>query len=192
MLVGITPGSFQAREALREAQRCLRQDLPNEQTLRLVNAVGSFSGPTRANLVTMLDGAGLADALGIDSTARLFDTHHHLAAKASAISYPLFVNGQNYSGGNPPLIGHPVLRSLVRASLGPRVAMAAEALVIPLGKAAQDAVMLLTADGLLDRERCLLGFPHPSGANGWRVRQYTARRKTLREEVAHWAAMKTS
>jgi hypothetical protein len=48
----------------------------------------------------------------------VFDTHHHLAAKASAIRYPLFVNGQNYGGGNPPLIRHPVLRSLVRASLG--------------------------------------------------------------------------
>jgi hypothetical protein len=146
----------------------------------------------RANLVSMLDGIGLDGALGIDSTARLFDTRHHLAAKASAISYPVFVNGQNYGGGNPPLIGHPVLRSFVRASLGPRVAMAGSALVVPLGKAAQDAVTLLTSDGLLNRERCLLGFPHPSGANGWRVRHYAARRETLREEVAHWAAMNAS
>lgn len=192
MLVGITPGAAQAAKGLREAQRCLREGLANEETLRRANAVGSFSGPMRANLVTMLDGIGLGGVLGIDSTARLFDTHPHLAAKTSAISYPVFVNGQNYGGGNPSLIRHPALRSLVRASLGPRVAMAAGALVIPLGTAAQDAVMLPTADGLLDRGRCLLGFPHPSGANGWRVRQYTARRETLREEVAHWAAMTTS
>jgi len=102
------------------------------------------------------------------------------------------VNGQNYGGANPSLTGHPVLRSFVRASMGPRVAMAAAALIVPLGKAAQDAVMLLTADGLLDRERCLLGFPHPSGANGWRVRQYTARRKALHDEVAHWATVTAS
>jgi len=192
MLVGITPGAAQAAKGLREAQRCLREGLANEETLRRANAVGSFSGPMRANLVTMLDGIGLGGVLGIDSTARLFDTHPHLAAKTSAISCPVFVNGQNYGGGNPSLIRHPALRSLVRASLGPRVAMAAGALVIPLGTAAQDAVMLPTADGLLDRGRCLLGFPHPSGANGWRVRQYTARRETLREEVAHWAAMTIS
>src|SRR5215475_11609735 len=55
MLVGITPGYFQATEALREAQRCLRRGLPNEQVLRRANEVGSFSGPMRANLVTMLD-----------------------------------------------------------------------------------------------------------------------------------------
>lgn len=140
----------------------------------------------------MLDGIGLHDGLGIDSTARLFDTHHDLVAKASAISYPVFVNGQNYGGRNPSLIRHPVLRSLVTACLGPRVAMAATALVVPLGKAAQDAVMLLIAEGLLDRGRCVLGFPHPSGANGWRIRQYTARRETLREEVAHWAATNAS
>lgn len=192
MLIGITPGAFQATQALREAQRCIREGLPNEQTLRLASAVGSFSGPLRANLVSMLDGIGLQEALSIDSTARLFDTQHDLAAKASAISYPVFVNGENYGGGNPSLIRHPALRSFVKASLGPRVAMASDALVIPLGKAAQDAVTLLTTDGLLDPGRCLLGFPHPSGANGWRVRQYAARQQTLRQEVAHWAAKASS
>jgi hypothetical protein len=134
MLVGITPGAFQATEALREARRCIREGLANGQTLRLANEVASFSGPLRVNLITMLDGIGLHETLGIDSTGRLFDTDHHLTAKASAISYPVFVNGQNYGGGSPPLISHPVLRSLVRASLGPRVAMAAGALVVRLGK----------------------------------------------------------
>ncbi len=71
MLVGITPGAFQATEALREARRCIREGLPNEQTLRSANAVGSFSGPMRVNLVAMLDGIGLHEALGIDSAARL-------------------------------------------------------------------------------------------------------------------------
>jgi hypothetical protein len=188
MLVGITPGSFQATEALREAQRCLQEGLTNEETLQRANAVGSFSGPMRANLITMLDGIGLNAALGIDSAARLFDTHHHLVAKASAISYPLFVNGQNYHSGNPSLIRHPVLRSFVRASLGPQVAMAPAALVVPLGMAAQRAVTLLIADGLLDWERCLMGFPHPSSANGSRVRHYTVRREILRQSVAYWAA----
>jgi hypothetical protein len=104
MLVGITPGNGQATTALREARRCLWQGLPDEQTLRRANEVGSFSGPLRANLVTMLDGSGLGSVLGIDSTARLFDAHHHLAAKA--ISYPVFVNGKNYGGRNQSLIRH--------------------------------------------------------------------------------------
>ena len=41
--------------------------------------------------------------------------------------------------------------------------MTPDALVIPLGKAAQDAVSLLAADGLLNPGRSLTGFLHPSG-----------------------------
>jgi hypothetical protein len=142
----------------------------------------------RTHLVTMLDGIGLADTLGLDSTAQLFGTDHHLAALCSAIDYPVFVNGHNYSGASPPLTRHPVLRSLVRASLGTRVAMTPDALVIPLGKAAQDAVSLLAADGLLNPGRSLTGFPHPSGGNGHWVRQYAANREALAGQVARWAA----
>lgn len=192
MLVGITPGAYQATEALREAQACLRAGRSNEETLRRADAAGSFSGPMRTHLVSMLDGIGLADALGVDSTARLFGTHHHLAALCSAIDYPVFVNGRNYSGAGPPLARHPVLRSLVRVSLGTRVAMTPGALVVPLGKAAQSAVSLLAADGLIDPGRSLTGFPHPSGGNGHRVRQYAANREGLAEHVARWAATTTS
>jgi hypothetical protein len=188
MLVGITPGDDQATASLREAQRCIRAGLTNEETLRRANAVASFSGRMRTNLVTMLDGIGLHDALGIESTARLFDTHHHLADHASAIDYPLFVDGQNYGGRNPSLIRHPALCSFVRACFGPRVAMAPTALVIPLGTAATDAATLLIDEGLLDQERCLRGIPHPSGGNGHRVKQYRERRETLAATLAHLAA----
>jgi hypothetical protein len=111
MLVGITPGASQAAEFLRVAQVCLRAGCSAEETLRLADAAGPFSGPMRRNLATMLDDIALAGALRVDSTARLFDTHHHLAALCSAIDYPVFVNGENYSGRNPSLTRHPVLRS---------------------------------------------------------------------------------
>ena len=60
MLVGITPGLHQATEALAEARRSLAEGLSPEDALRRADAVGSFSGPMRTNLVTMLDGIGLA------------------------------------------------------------------------------------------------------------------------------------
>ena len=91
----------------------------------------------------MLDGIGLGAALGIGSTAQLFDDMHHLAGHVSAIDYPVFVHGRNYGGASPPLVGHPVLASLVRACLGARVAMAPDALVVPLGKAAEAAADFL-------------------------------------------------
>ncbi|MHB8438546.1 MAG: uracil-DNA glycosylase family protein [Acidimicrobiales bacterium] len=191
MLVGITPGLHQATEALQEVRRCLLAGLSNEESLRRADAVGSFSGPMRTNLVTMLDDVGLAAALGVPSTARLFDTHHHLAAHVSAIDFPVFVHGNNYSGSNPSLVVHPVLRSLVRACLGARVAMATDALVVPLGRAAEEAAGLLVETGLLDEQRCLSGVPHPSGANGWRTRHFVARREMLTKAVEVWSGRRS-
>ncbi len=66
--------------------------------------------------------------------------------------------------------------------------MAPAALVVPLGKAAGEAVAFLAVEGLVDPARCLLGFPHPSGANGWRARQYAAMRPILTSEITRWAA----
>ena len=61
--------------------------------------------------------------------------------------------------------------------------MAPDALVVALGRAARAAVELLVDQGVLARNRCLLGLFHPSGANGWRVRQYEAQRPALSEAV---------
>jgi hypothetical protein len=100
----------------------------------------------------------------------------------------VFVDGRNYGGASPGLTRHPVLRSLVRASLGARLDMVPDALVVPLGKAARDALTFLADDGLVDPARCLKGLPHPSGTNGWRVRLYTAQRRALASQIARWAA----
>jgi hypothetical protein len=183
MLVGITAGLYQAMVATRETKRCLQKGMSNEEALRCADAAASFSGPMRSNLITMLDGIGLQRALGIQSSAQLFTTHHYLAAHVSAIDYPLFVRGRNYAGGSPRLGDHPTLAALVVASLGPRVAMVRDAIVIPLGKAAQEGVQILVDRDLIDPRRCLFGFPHPSGANGWRLRQYQERGAELRQQV---------
>ena len=142
----------------------------------------------RTNLVTMLDGIGLAAALGIEPTAQFFDDMHHLAAHVSAIDSPVYVHGHNYGGASSPLVGHPVLASLVRACLGARVAMALDALVVHLGKASEAAVGFLARQDLLDRRRCLPRLPHPSGANGHRVRSYAERRADLARAVLMWSA----
>jgi uracil-DNA glycosylase len=70
--------------------------------------------------------------------------------------------------------------------------MAPEALIIPLGDAAQKAVSLLTADGLVSPGRCLTGFPHPSTRNRNRVSQYAANRADLIVQVARRALQQLS
>ncbi len=186
VLVGITPGYHQATQAIAEARRCLGAGLSNNTSLRRANKVAAFSGPMRRNLVSMLDGIGLHDGLDLDTTEHLFTCQHRLVACVSAISYPVFFRGQNYTGHRPPLIRHPLLRSLVVASLGAQLGMVRDALIIPLGRAAQDAVELLIALDLLEEDRCLLGFPHPSPAHGGRLAQYRRNRRRLASEVKTW------
>ena len=59
-----------------------------------------------------------------------------------------------------------------------------DALIVPLGNAVSAALEYLADRGDVSAERCLFGFPHPSGANGGRVRDFTARQQELREKVA--------
>ena len=141
MLVGITPGLYQATKALECAKACLAAQMSGNETLRQVDATGSFAGPMRRNLVTMLDGIGLAEALGLTTTERLFDSGHDLVDHASAISYPVFCWRRELRGKQPPTS---ILRSTARAWLGASVNMAEGALVIPLGTVATEAVESLS------------------------------------------------
>lgn len=140
----------------------------------------------RANLVAMLDGIGLHAALSLATTDEIFHGAHHLAAHLSAISYPVLVDNKNFNGGH--IATSPVLSSLVRQLLGGSLSIVNEALVVPLGVAAERALRLLIDPGDLDPCRCLFGFPHPSGLNGHRVAPYEGIRASLRTAVTFWAA----
>ena len=59
VIVGITPGEQQARNALLEARRQLIAGASQAMALSKAKVFASFSGPMRANLVAMLDHVGL-------------------------------------------------------------------------------------------------------------------------------------
>jgi hypothetical protein len=187
ILIGISPGRYQARRAIGEAANALREGAGLEAALQRADREASFSGPMRRNLVGMLDGIGLAAAMGLDTTAEFFGSAHRRCGLLSATGFPVFVDGRNYTGANPVLTTSPVLSSLVRQILGGDLAMTPDALLIPLGVAAQSAVDFLTNEGIIDASRCLRGFPHPSGANGHRLRHYVQRADRLRSEIAEWS-----
>lgn len=188
VLIGITPGRHQAWEAAREAGRALRAGADPEEALRRADRAASFSGAMRANLVSMLDGIGLAAAMGLRSSSSFFGPAHRRCGLVSATGFPVFVEGRNYTGSAPVLADSPVLRSLVCQMLGGDLRLTPHALLVPLGTAAQSAVDLLVAEGIIEAPSCLRGLPHPSGANGHRARQYAERADRLRVDVAAWAA----
>lgn len=169
VLCGITPGLQQASRALDEARKQLRQGASIEQAKQAAKETASFAGPMRNNLTNMLDHIGLHQLLGIESCARLFDTHRHLVHYTSALRYPVFLDGQNYSG-SPAMLSRASLRHQVETHLADEIrTLGPQCLYVPLGPKVTEAFQHLQTKGLLKAEQLLDGLPHPSGANAERI-----------------------
>jgi hypothetical protein len=186
-LVGITPGWTQMEIAYRSARRDLRDGLGPNEVCRRAKQGASFAGSMRSNLVSMLDALGLPAHLGIESTESLFAEHHPLLHTTSAIRYPVFVKGRNYTGHSPKLLKTEVLRHFVENVLVRELRLVRDAIVIPLGRSVSEVLVHLADKGQRDRGRCLLGFPHPSGANRHRAREFAERRESLGRQLKEWA-----
>lgn len=175
VIVGITPGAQQARNGLLEARRLLRAGASHEDSMAGAKVYASFSGPMRTNLVAMLDHVGLHRWLGVDTTERVWSSRSDLVHFTSALRYPVFVAGRNYSGA-PPMTTTAILRNLLALLLAEEASRLADAVWVPLGPKATEGVLWLCDHGLLHRERVLSGLPHPSGANAERVAYFLGRK----------------
>ena len=185
-IVGITPDRQTMLRAFQTVVDGLRAGEPSRRLLNHVKSQASFSG-SRATLVGWLDELRIPENLGLESSADLWTPDGQaLLHPTSAIRYPAFRNGANYSGTNPKLTRHPVLREYVTRTLAPELERIPDALVLPLGVRVQEALEVLIASGQLDSHRCLLGFPHPSGANGHKTDQWARNRLRLRRKVTSW------
>lgn len=183
VLMGITPGWTQTELAFRLARRALAAGRSVDDASREAKHAASFAGPMRTNLVRMLDDLGLPELLSIRSTIELFGSASGLCHMTSAFRYPVFKSGKNYSGSSPSPKSSPLLMRMAREILAPELSSVGQAVIIPLGHAVEDLLSVLEEEGLLRRGRRLAGFPHPSGANGHRVRQFAERRARLQEAL---------
>lgn len=185
-IVGITPGFQQMEIAYRVARAALALGRDAESASREAKAHASFAGTMRRNLVSMLNDIGINNALEVPDSVVLFETAQTLLHTSSAIRYPVLVRGANYTGHTPQPLQHPVLRGMIFDVLAPELAAVPDALVIPLGKAVECCLAALVSAGSLSRDRCLLGFPHPSGGNGHRKREFERNRDALRMKATNW------
>ena len=189
VFVGLTPGLSQVTEAARafaETPKAIRED-PATYAGILRHRV-AFAGSMRRNLCSMLDAIGVPAALGIHDSNELFDEARAHAAATSALVYPVFVGPElrNFSGGGIDLERVGLFRHMIDELLGPRLAHAPDALVVPLGVAATTGVTYLRDRGALSSDRILIGVPHPSGSNGHRARQFQENADALRGRIAAW------
>ena len=185
VLLGLTPGFHQARVAFDAFATAIASGAPVHEALASAKHSAAFAGSMRANLCMMLEAIGIPSRLGVADAAALFVPPQRLVHLTSALRYPVFKAGRNYSGSPAPTT-HPELRRMIEFLLAPELAGVPSALVIPLGKAAQSAADLLIHLNQLDPARVLRGFPHPSGANGHRKQQFTSYLPAMRLRVACW------
>ncbi|AWH45374.1 hypothetical protein [Stenotrophomonas sp. ZAC14A_NAIMI4_1] len=176
VLVGITPGLFQAQKALEQLRIGLRSGLSDAEALRTAKEVASFSGPMRTALVQMLDCVGLHAALGLGSCAELFTGASDQVHYTSALRNPVLASGQNYTG-NPAILRTPYLRSMAEEWLGDEARQLPDALWVPLGKEPTAVLRSFVAQGLIQSDCLLDGLPHPSGANAERIAYFLGRKQ---------------
>lgn len=186
VLIGITPGWTQMKEAYKQVGQDLNKGLTLEEIFCNSDKQASFAGTMRTNLVDMLDELGLQKALGIGSCSSLFSDNYDLAHTTSAIRYPVFVNGENYTGHRPDILDSPLLRRYISEVLSKELQIVSGALIIPLGKSSSDAIRYLVNKGLVNPDRCLFNFPHPSGANGHRQKQFDQMKPQLKQKIINW------
>ena len=170
VIVGITPGRQQMRNALLESRRLLRAGASLAEALAGAKVHASFSGAMRSNLVAMLDFIGANRLLGIGSTAALWSEASELVHFTSALRYPVFVDGANYSG-NPDMVRTPFLRDHLDRWFGSEVDQLRNAIYVPLGPKVDEAVRRCVPG-----EQVLSGLPHPSGANAERIAFFLGRK----------------
>lgn len=175
VIVGITPGFTQLKNAYLSLQKSTKAGLAIDQLLMNVKSEASFSGSMRQNLIDMLDHIGINEWLDIPSTADLFSSRADLLHSTSALKYPVFVNGANYNG-TPNMIKHKILSRYLIENLGQEVQALKDALFVPLGPKPSAALEHIANKGLVSRERILTGFLHPSAASQERVNYFLGKK----------------
>ena len=178
-IVGITPGWTQTRIAYKTAHDGLIKKLDYEKIKQNCKRNSRFAGSMRKNLIEMLDELNLNKKLNISSCLELFENKDELLHTTSVIPYPVFINHRNYTGSNPKILDNEVLESYLREYFYKEVKKLPNVFIIPLGKSVEEVLEVMIKENLIKKEQCLLGFPHPSGANGHRKRQFMENKKIL-------------
>ena len=185
-IVGITPGWTQTSIAYKTAYDGLMNNLEHEEIKWQCKRNSRFAGSMRKNLIEMLNELNLDKKLRISSCSELFESKDELLHTTSIIPYPVFINCKNYTGSNPKILDNAVLCFYMKNYFYKEVKKMQNALIIPLGKCVEEVLEFIIGEGLIKVEQCLLGFPHPSGANGHRKKQFDNNKEILINKVNNY------
>lgn len=188
VIVGITPGWQQMKMAFMQFIKSLATHTSLESCLYDAKIAARFSGTMRTNLINMLDQCHIPGLLNVPSSAQLFERYNPILHTTSIIKYPVFINGKNYTGHQPSAMHSPLLKHYIYHAFPTEMRKIRQpALVIPLGKAVEQIIFKLIEEQILPHHHYVSGFPHPSGANGHRTRQFKQEKHQLREAINRWS-----
>ncbi|QAY67613.1 hypothetical protein [Paenibacillus protaetiae] len=186
VIVGITPGWTQMRIAFETAVQRFRRGESDEQIAAAAKHQARFAGAMRRNLYAMLHELGIPGLFGLADPEQLFEAHAELLHTTSLLRYPVFYGGRNYSGSQPKLTNESwLLDAAFRYTLEDLQALK-QPLIIPLGKRVESVLELFIQHGVINAGQLLKGFPHPSGANGHRQRQFGEQAERMRRIMLQW------
>lgn len=181
-IIGITPGFQQMSTAIATARKELEISDNIEEIQYKCKVEARFSGSLRKNIISMLDKIELNNALNLKSCSQLFDEEDDLLHTISLIPYPVFVNGENYTGHTPKLVKSDFLMGYVYDNFINELKSLDELekiLLIPLGRAVEEVLLKVKESGVIKENQILIGFPHPSGANVNRVTQFENNKESM-------------
>ncbi|WP_078550172.1 uracil-DNA glycosylase family protein [Litchfieldia alkalitelluris] len=181
IILGITPGWTQMQLAYRYVRKNIETE-DRQQMLCNAKKQASFGGRgIRKNLIEMLDGIELNKHLNIGSCAELYEDKNYLLHSSSTLRYPVFIQKKNYTGTNPSMLKHPLLIRMIDEILVPELNVVKDAIIIPAGKSVSEVLRCLTSEGRIHHQKILFDFPHPSGANGHRKKQFEEKKECFKE-----------
>lgn len=185
-IVGITPGFQQMSTAISAARKGFEDSEDIEKIQYKCKEAARFSGSLRNNLISMLDEIELDKYLHINSSRELFKEKDYLLHTVSLIPYAVFVKGKNYSGHTPKLIKSKVLMKYVYENFVDELKKLynrGNILIVPLGRAVEEALYKLCENNIIKEKQILKGFPHPSGANVNRIQQLEENKETMKKII---------
>jgi len=101
VIISVTPGWTQMVLSYQLARSMIDHLKTQRLILSKIKKQIAFVGTMRVNLIKMLDELRLPECLGIKSAEVLFEEKTDMVHSTSAIRYPMFYRGKNYTGHAP-------------------------------------------------------------------------------------------
>lgn len=162
VIVGVTPGTSQAGEALTSFRSSLLSGSSIEDAAKRAKQAASFKGGMRTLGARLMDHFRFNEVLGIETTLDLFGKHSARAHYTSVLRYPFLKEFKDFSG-DKKLLSRPIMKTMIDDLLTPELALIPNAWIVPFGTTAEMILGYLSKNGLIDGRKVLGGILHPSG-----------------------------